>query len=81
MAFPHMFPAATNQWKPNVDKDPATDTFAAPEVWTKFADFYKRSTEASKLAYDCEPRHRGGGVQGRGHRASRRLRRLPRRLS
>ena len=34
MAFPHMFPAATNQWKPNVDKDPGTDTFAAPEVWT-----------------------------------------------
>ena len=53
MAFPHLFPAATNQWKPNVDKDPGTDTFAAPEVWTKYADFYKRSTEASKLAFDA----------------------------
>jgi cytochrome c556 len=53
MAFPHLFPVATNQWKPNVDKDPGTDTFAAPEVWTKFADFYKQSTEASKLAYDA----------------------------
>jgi cytochrome c556 len=52
-AFPHMFPVATNQWKPNVDKDPGTDTFAAPEVWTKFADFYKQSTEASKLAFDA----------------------------
>jgi cytochrome c556 len=53
MAFPHMFPVATNQWKPNVDKDPGTDTFAAPEVWTKFADFYKQSAAASKLAYDA----------------------------
>jgi cytochrome c556 len=53
MAFPHLFPAATNQWKPNVDKDPGTDTFAAPEVWTQYADFYKRSTEASKLAFDA----------------------------
>jgi cytochrome c556 len=53
MAFPHLFPAATNQWKPNVDKDPGTDTFAAPEVWTKYADFYKQATEASKLAYDA----------------------------
>jgi cytochrome c556 len=51
MAFPHLFPAGTNQWKPNVDKDPGTDTFAAPEVWTQYADFYKRSTEASKLAF------------------------------
>jgi cytochrome c556 len=53
MAFPHMFPTVTNQWKPNVDKDPATDTFAAPEVWTKFADFYKQASDASKLAYDA----------------------------
>ena len=42
MAFPHLFPASTNQWKPNVDRDPATDTFASPEVWTNFADFYQR---------------------------------------
>jgi cytochrome c556 len=53
MAFPHMFPAVTNQWKPNADKDPATDTFAAPEVWTKFADFYKQAGDASKLAYNA----------------------------
>jgi cytochrome c556 len=51
MAFPHMFPAGTNQWKPNVDKDPAFDTYAAPELWTRFADFYKRAGDASKIAY------------------------------
>ena len=53
MAFPHMFPAATNQWKPGADRDPATDTFASPDVWTRFDDFYKRATAASKLAYDA----------------------------
>ena len=53
MAFPHLFPAATNQWKPNVDKDPGTDTFAAPEVWTKFGDFYSQATAASKIAFDA----------------------------
>ena len=51
MAFPHMFPPATNQWKPNVDRDPATDTFASPDLWGNFADFYQRATEASKLAF------------------------------
>jgi cytochrome c556 len=51
MAFPHMFPAATNQWKQGAERDPAYDTFAAPEVWTNFADFYARATEASKIAW------------------------------
>ena len=51
MAFPHMFPPATNQWKKDADRYPAFDTFAAPEVWTNFADFYARATEASKIAW------------------------------
>ena len=53
MAFPHLFPPATNQWKPGGDRDPATDTFASPDVWTKFADFYKLATAASKSAFDA----------------------------
>ena len=53
MAFPHMFPPPTDQWKPGADRDPATDTFAAPAVWTSFADFYQRATAASKLAFDA----------------------------
>jgi len=53
MAFPHMFPPATNQWKPNVDRDPASDTFASPDIWTKFADFYTQATAASKSAFDA----------------------------
>ena len=53
MAFPHLFPPSTNQWKPNVDRDPATDTYASPDVWTKFADFYKQAMGASKAAFDA----------------------------
>jgi cytochrome c556 len=53
MAFPHLFPPPTNQWKPGADRDPATDTFAAPDVWANFADFYQRATAASKVAFDA----------------------------
>jgi cytochrome c556 len=53
MAFPHLFPPATNQWRAGAERDPATDTFASPEVWTNFADFYQRATEASKIAWDA----------------------------
>ncbi len=51
MAFPLLFPAATNQWKPNVTHDPIADTFSSPDVWTKFADFYRQGTAASKAAF------------------------------
>ena len=27
--------------------------FAAPEIWTRFADFYKRSADAAKSAFDA----------------------------
>jgi cytochrome c556 len=53
MAFPHLFPPSTNEWKPNVDRDPATDTYASPDIWTKFADFYRQATAASKAAFDA----------------------------
>jgi cytochrome c556 len=53
MAFPHLFPPASNEWKPTGDRDPATDTFASPDVWSKFSDFYKQATAASKSAYNA----------------------------
>ena len=53
MAFPHLFPPTSNQWKAsNPDPDPVTDTFASPDVWSKFSDFYKRAADASKTAFD-----------------------------
>ena len=51
MAFPHLFPQNTNEWKPNVDRDPGSDTYAAPEIWARFADFYKRAGDAAQIAY------------------------------
>src|SRR5262245_18051841 len=53
MAFPHLFAESTNQWKPNVQRDPGTDTFASPTVWTNLADFYDRAAKASKTAYNA----------------------------
>jgi len=52
MAFPHMFPPSSNQWRENADRYPATDTIASPDVWTDFADFYRRATAAAKTAYE-----------------------------
>ena len=53
LALPHLFPPATNRWQPNVAHDPARNTFAAPELWTNFPDFYRRAAEASQLALDA----------------------------
>src|SRR5215468_8431448 len=53
MAFPHLFPPSTNQWRPNVDRDPRRDTYASPDVWTRFADFYAQAANASKVAYNA----------------------------
>jgi cytochrome c556 len=52
-AFPHLFAPATNQWKPNVERDAAIDTFASPDVWTQYSDFYKRADAASNVALDA----------------------------
>ena len=53
MAFPHLFPPSTNQWKEGATRDPATDTFANPAIWSNFPDFYKRAGEASKIAWNA----------------------------
>ena len=60
MAFPHMFPAATNQWKEGADRDAALDTYASPQLWTNFANFYQRATAASKIAFEAS-RAKGAG--------------------
>jgi cytochrome c556 len=51
MAFPHLFPSSSDQWKPNVERDPGTDTYASPELWKSYTDFYKQAAFASKTAY------------------------------
>jgi cytochrome c556 len=51
MVFPHLFPPASNQWKEGADRDPGVDTFASPDVWTRFTDFYKLAADGTKAAY------------------------------
>jgi cytochrome c556 len=53
MAFPHLFPPSSNQWKPNARRDPARDTFTSPALWRNFADFYRRAAAASRIAFDA----------------------------
>jgi cytochrome c556 len=64
MAFPHLFPPATNQWKAGAERDPATDTSASPELWTNFADFYARADEASKIAWSASRAKRAADFRG-----------------
>jgi cytochrome c556 len=52
-AFPHLFPPTTNTWTPNAPRDPATDTFADPAIWTSFEFFYKEAKAAADYAYDA----------------------------
>jgi cytochrome c556 len=63
MAFPHLFPPSSNQWKPNANLDPGTDTFASPDVWSKFPDFYQRAAAASKAAFDITHADKPDGVK------------------
>ena len=53
MAFPNLFPPATNQWKEGADRDVAVDTYASPELWRQFRDFYARANAASKIALEA----------------------------
>ena len=65
MAYPHLFPPSSNQWKPNADLDPVTDTFASPDVWSKFSDFYQRAAAASKTAYDMSRADKADDLKAR----------------
>jgi hypothetical protein len=47
-AFPLLFPAHTNAWKPGT-ADPASATFADPHIWDQFDFFYKESMVAHHL--------------------------------
>jgi cytochrome c556 len=53
MAFPHLFAADTNQWKPDAERDPGRDTYASPDLFTNYADFYAQAARASKIAYNA----------------------------
>jgi cytochrome c556 len=51
MAFPHLFPAGTNNWSKAREKaEPALVTRAAPAVWSESRDFKAQALAASQLA-------------------------------
>lgn len=52
MAFPHLFPPGSNQWKPNAEAAPETVTLASPDLWTNFPDFYRQAAAAAKSAFE-----------------------------
>jgi cytochrome c556 len=52
MTFPHLFPPSSNQWNPDAHPDPATDTYASPQLWTRFSDFHQRAAAAAQTAHD-----------------------------
>jgi cytochrome c556 len=52
-AFPHLFPPTTNTWTPNTPRDPATDTFTDPGLWTNYEFFYREARRAADYAYDA----------------------------
>ncbi len=51
-AFPLLFPAHTNAYKPGT-VDPASATFADPHIWEQLDFFYKESMAAAKYAFDA----------------------------
>jgi cytochrome c556 len=63
MAFPHLFPATTNQWKPDVERDPGRDTYASPDLFTNYADFYARAAAAAKTAYRASRAQQDGDLK------------------
>jgi cytochrome c556 len=52
LAFPHLFPPDSNQWDPATDPDPVTGTFASPELWSRYSDFYRLAVAAAQSAHD-----------------------------
>ncbi|MGA7328409.1 MAG: cytochrome c [Rhodomicrobium sp.] len=65
MAFPHLFPSATNQWKEGAARDAALDTYASPEIWLRFSDFYARANAASQIALEASRAPNRGEFQTR----------------
>jgi len=65
LAFPHLFPPGSNQWNPNPNRDPVADTFASPDLWISFPDFYQRATAAAGTAHDMSRAERIDDVKTR----------------
>ena len=65
LAFPHLFPPASNRWKPNAEGPPESLTLASPDLWTNFADFYRLAAGAARSAFDLSRAERAEDVKAR----------------
>jgi cytochrome c556 len=53
MSFPHLFAPASNQWSASAARDPGVDTFASPDIWKNYNQFYKFAEATSKIAFNA----------------------------
>ena len=60
---PTSVPAGNNQWKPDVPRDPGTDTYAAPAIWAAFADL-RQGDKHIEARLSGEPRQNGREFKG-----------------
>jgi cytochrome c556 len=51
LAFPHLFPPASNRWHTEPNPDPAAETLASPDLWPRYSDFYQQAAASSKAAH------------------------------
>lgn len=64
-AFPHLFPPASNRWKPDAEGSPETLTLASPDLWTSFPDFYRQAEGAARSAFDLSRAETAEDVKAR----------------
>ena len=65
LAFPHLFPPASNRWMANAEGAPETLTMASPDLWTDFPDFYRQAVGAARSAFDLSRAERAEDVKAR----------------
>ena len=65
LAFPHLFPPASNRWMPNAEGPPEALTLASPDLWTDFPDFYRQAVGAARSAFDLSRAERAEDVKAR----------------
>jgi cytochrome c556 len=65
LAFPHLFPPASNRWTPNAEGAPETLTMASPDLWSDFPGFYRLAAGAARSAFDLSRAERAEDVKAR----------------
>jgi len=76
MAFSHLFPASSNQWRPNAKRNPGRDTFAAPELWANYGRLLSAGRGSLPNRVRCQPHQARSGFQDAIRHAAQHLRLL-----